>query len=177
MEKKKISGVGESWFDKKQVIPIILTVLGLFLTYYSLSLQISSITPNRPDLDVYPAEYLGDPPTLSAQCLSDKNVSGGKGEKVRLYIKNSGGMETQHMTVEVVSPTFLASNTENIETIKERSTGSAVLYIRQACMQEKCNQSLLPEGFVPVTFKFTCRNCKDRVFNETFDFYIAHEEK
>ncbi len=66
------------------------------------------------------------------------------------------------MTIEVVSPTFLASNRENIETIKERSTGSGVLYIRQDCLQEKCNQSLLPEGIVPIKFKFTCRNYEPR---------------
>ena len=172
MDKEKGSKFAESWIDKKQVIPIVISVLLLIGVYWTISLQISSITPNRPVLDVYPAEYLGDPPMLSARYLSDKNISG---EKVRLYIKNSGGMETQHITIEVVSPTFLASNRENIETIKERSTGSGVLYIRQDCMQEKCDQSHLPEGIVPITFKFTCRNCEYREFNKNFDFCIEHE--
>ena len=175
MDKEKVSKFIKSWIDKKQVIPIVISVLMVICVYWSISLQISSIIPNRPVLDVYPAEYLGDPPMLSARCLSDKNVSGGKGENVRLYIKNSGGMETQHMTIEVVSPTFLASNTENIETIEERSTGSGVLYIRQDCVQEKCDQSLLHEGIVSITFKFTCRNCEYREFNKTFDFCIEHE--
>lgn len=86
MDKEKVSKFIKSWIDKKQVIPIVISVLMLIGVYWTISLQISSITPNRPVLDVYPAEYLGDPPMLSAQCLSDKNVSGGKGEKVRLSI-------------------------------------------------------------------------------------------
>lgn len=155
---------------------LIVAIVAVILTAISVWMTCLEHVPNKPDLEIYPAEYLDEPPTLLAQHLSDLNTSGGKGAKVRLYIKNKGGMETQHMTVRVVSPTFLASNTGNIETIKEGSTGSAVLYIRQDCLEEKCNQSLLPEGEVPITFKFTCRNCEPREFTKTFSFNIAHLE-
>jgi hypothetical protein len=163
--------------DKEKVSKIHLVIAIITLIVLALGVWAAWVAyiPNRPALEIYPAEDLGDTPMLSAQCLSDKNVSGGKGEKVVLNIVNTGRMETQHITIKVVSPTFLVSNTENIETIKGGSGGSGVLYIRQKCMQEKCNQSLLPEGIVRITFEFTCRNCELREFTENFDFCIWHE--
>lgn len=165
------------WYDdflgRKQIIPILIALFSVVIIYLQLNAQIISITPNRPVLDIYAADWMGDPPELSAQYLAKENYSG---EKTRLYIKNSGGIDTQHVTIRLISDVF-SSGIDNIDNIPAGKTGTAVLFIRQtSCIYEECDESILPRGIYPMEFKITCLNCEseDRESIKTIDFCIWH---
>ncbi len=184
-EKVSITPKGEeylnkdSWFDRKQVIPFIITILislgAIWISYNSLQFQIDSLTPNKPVLTISPDDNMKNLYTLNLI----RNTS--DGEKIRLYIQNTGSVETQKMTIELKSPIYLQSNMIQIETISGSKTDSIALFIKKRnCDADDidCTDDDLPIGIVPLTFEITCRNCDEahKKFNETIDFCIYKED-
>jgi len=162
------------------IITLIVAVLGLGFTYktlkveiQSLSLEISSHIPNKPELEIYPREdYFDYPPMLSIQQVLGETTAG-DGQKVTLRIRNIGRIDTGHMTFEVVSPTYLKSTIVNYPGVKSGGNASVDIYLKPNW--DEYNNSLQPEDIVPVSFKITCANCErqERNFYGTFDFYIT----
>ena len=163
------------------IVAVIISAMGVCLSHQSLkveiqslSLEISSHVPNKPELDIYPREdYFGHLPTLSVQQVLGETTAG-DGQKVTLRIRNIGGIDTGHMTFEVVSPTYLKSTIVNYpEGVKSGGHASVDIYIKPN--RDKYNNSLQPGDIVPVIFKITCTNCErqKRNFNEPFNFSIT----
>jgi len=171
-----------SWLDKKQILPIIIAIFalllsagGVWLSNNSLQVQIDSLTPKGPVLTIYPDDNMRNLYTLNLI----RNIS--DGEKIRLYVQNTGSVETQKMTIELISPKYLKSNKGDRETIAGSKTDSIALYIKKRNCDAgdiDCTDDDLPVGIVPLTFEITCRNCDaaHKKFNETIDFCIYKKD-
>lgn len=177
MDKEKVSKWGELIVVFSTLIIVICTWNSLSAQYQSLSLQISSHIPNKPELEISPREsYFNElPPTLSVQQVLGETTAG-EGQKVRLYIRNIGGMDTYGMTFDVVSPPYLESwggIVNEPKNVKSHGVESVVIYIKSN--EREYNNSLQLGEVVNVTFKITCANCErqERNFNKTFPFNIT----
>jgi len=177
MGKEKVSKWREGIMVSCTVIIVICTLSIAICTWNSLSLEKSSHVPNEPELEIYPSEnyFRESIPTLSVQQVLGETTAG-EGQKVRLYIRNTGGMDTYGMTFDVVSPPYLKSRGGIVnypKNVKSHGVASVVIYIKSN--EREYNNSLQLGDIVPVIFKITCANCESqkRNFNETFNFSIT----
>ena len=166
------------------IVAVIISAVGVCLSHQSLkvdiqslSLKISSHVPNEPELEIYPSEnyFRESLPMLSVQQVLGETTAG-EGQKVRLYIRNTGGMDTYGMTFNVISPPYLKSRGGIVnypKNVKSHGVESVAIYIKSN--EREYNNSLQLGEVVPVTFKITCANCErqKRNFNETFNFNIT----
>lgn len=161
------------WIDKKQAIPILFTIGMFLLAYFSLQIQIQSMVPNKPDLNVYTKPRVTE---LNAKMMASPNRSG---EKVELYVKNNGRQDTGPMNFDLVSPDYLHPAHSYLSNVKAGRTENVELYIKQEdCFPDNpqgCNKSKLPNGTVTAKLSITCHNCDERPeFDETIELCIWH---
>jgi len=173
-ELEKENSFFHKWIDRKQIIPLLFTVLvGIVLAFYSHSLQQPYMQLVNPDITLYPNtnEKI---PELSAQQMAEERFL--PGEKLELCIKNQGKTDTGQVNV-FLENYWAYSETWNFQNITSGTYKCVDGYIRQnECHQDgNCNISLVPEGIVKLNFRIRCNNCEPRIFSDSFNVCIWHK--
>jgi len=170
----------DNWYHglitKQQIIPILISILAVTIPFLSLNAQIISITPNKPEISILiPQSQLKLPAQDLAEFVSH-------GEKVKLEIKNSGGLDTQTLTIMLINSDILEQTSGgSISNVAKGTTEEIELFLKQkTCIyEENCNSTLLPEGPIILTFQINCQNCElnERVQQKPFEFCIWHKSE
>lgn len=165
--------------NKFFIANIILTlVVGIIVAFYS--------TGYANNLAVSLEEKYNSPLKLTPQTLNitmDKNFKEIPAQqliekdnptnrpKVEICIKNFAKMKTDHIHF-ILIDNNLTSTDGNIENIDSVNSKCDYVSLRHRyCYSDSCPIDInsIPNGIVPLTFEFNCKNCEPQIFNYTFD--------
>ncbi len=152
--------------------------VGIAVTFYSTSyansLAVSleekynpslRLTPQSLNITMY--DYFKE---ISAARLTEMDYFNNR-PKVEICIKNFAKMKTDYIHFILIDDN-LTSNDGNIQNID--SMNSACVYVNlrhKDCYSDNCpvNRYSIPNGTVPLTFEFNCKNCETQIFPYTFN--------
>lgn len=176
-KKRRKSLENNSWLDKKQIVPIVLSMIfTLVVVYTSYNLQKPYMEKIEPNLEIFPPvqynHFNGNNVlTFSAQDFVDNRSVG---QRITLCVKNTGKTNTGVVTI-FLENNWVWPNVWNFENIESGSSNCSDEFVRSNCYgSNNCTIFSVPNGTNKLNFTVQCVNCESskRIYSWFLDACI-----
>ena len=164
-----------SWFDKKQIIPIVISAIITFISiYYAFYLNSPYLEKIEPTIEVYsPAHWFENLSSISAKRMTTEPDYAAS---LKLCLRNTGKEETGMVEFTIDSP-FNGSHLylENIQGHDEKCE-TLQFWVNDCFLKGICNMSALPKGKTNLDIFVNCPKCAPNKFNKNVSVCIWHDK-